>query len=366
MISEHIDVRKVGKQILKKGKGFVGRYQISGGLFEEFKEDLWCKGTRYLISPFSESTEHFHARCLELLVKYTPKDILIGMKKVNLKTFYVPMVKINGNLVLLHNELPELTYDFFTRGVFSLEQIDNTQCSLSEFDPSIHIDKDYEFLSINLSLNDVAYKSHYDLKYEFSLDEEPTVIFLPVHYYSFVYNKEKYVMMSLGIGDSSKIFHTPLPTDDVLTGKRVIYSRPWFSIAVMFVFVLSVVITVASIVVKIFLASTLYGLLKLILLSIPVYIVYLIAWKVLILIGRLICSRLLGFERFLAISVQRNAIRSNLNHKRLFLERNIPHCQVEFPAIKSYTIDTDKFERALKSFVERIENIKIGLFTKKY
>ena len=173
-------------------------------------------------------------------------------------------------------------------------------------------------------------------------------------------------MMSLGIGDSSKIFHTPLPTDDVLTGKRVIYSRPWFSIAVMFVFVLSVVITVASIVVKIFLASTLYGLLKLILLSIPVYIVYLIAWKVLILIGRLICSRLLGFERFLAISVQRNAIRGNLNHKRLFLERNIPHCQVEFPAIKSYTIDTDKFEKALKSFVERIENIKIGLFTKKY
>ena len=360
MMTEENTITRTDAQNMGMGsghQGFVGRYKITPRGIEDLHGDRWCEGTQYTIHPFRSTSEQFFTHCLDMLIDRAPADIFHQLQNVERKAFYVPMAKAGKWLVCLHSQLPELSYEFLHQGTCSQDDVTQLFGQAEVFDPATVNPQQTEFLSIWLSLADVSYvASMAGQKYDMA--SNPQVVFVPVHYLSFDYQGKHYVIMCYGDESMSQLTYRELPADDVLTGQKLLYNRPWISISILFALLLIVVMVVIVVCTKLWSTLSWFVLYKLVVFAIPIFIVYCIAWFVLRLIGVILSYTMLFAERFCSKLWQRHVIRKNLETKRQALAERFGGHSVTFPEVNSYQIDTTEIETRFQEMLDRFSGIR--------
>lgn len=339
-------------------QGFVGRYKITSKGIEDLRTDRWCEGTQYTIHPFKSTSEQFFAKCLDCLISSAPADIFHQMQHIKCKAFYVPMVKAGNRLVCLHSQVPELSYDFFNQGTCLDNDIISLFGKAEIFNPNtIQVNKT-EFLSIWLSLADVSYVAN-QMGQKFDMECNPQVVFVPIHYLSFNYQKKNYVIICYGDEVMSQFTYRELPTDDVLTGRELLYNKPWISISILFLLLLIVVSAVIVLCSKLWTTLSCFVLFKLVIFGVPIFIIYWIAWKIIRIFGAILNYTMLYVEQFCSKLWQRHAIKRNLDIKRQAFAEHFRSFNITFPEITSFQIDTTEIKTNFNLILNRISAIRL-------
>jgi len=351
---------RIEAQSLGRGsghRGFVGRYKITPLGIEDLHTDRWCEGTRYTIWKFSSTSEQFFTRCLNMLIAKAPADIFRKMENLERKAYYVPMIKAGDILICLHNQLPSLSYRFLKQGTCIKSEAESIFGKDEPFDAStVNINRE-EFLSIWLSLTDVRYVAN-SVNRKISAKGIPEVVFMPIHYLSFDYDGEHYCIMSYGDKSLSRMTYEVLPSDDILSGERLIWHRPWVSIAIMLCFLMVIVAVSFTMIGKVwFYFDSLFS--RAVCTAIPAIAIYAVAWYVLRILGWILRHTMLGIECFLAVVWQRHAIKQNFAQKKVDMEHRMWNFPVTYPAAKSYDIDTTVMSDCFDSTLDRLSAMKV-------
>lgn len=337
--------------------GFIGRWQITEKEFVEFKKDLWHEGTEYEIVPFASNSDDFTARCLNEIIITCESDFISGMRNLKQRRLYVPMIEVNGKLICLHSQMPELTYDFLNDGV-----ITNPMFATREFTPVETESKKYDYLSIWLSLNDVIYCS-YQIGEEFDISASAKVVLMPVHYLSFDNNGKHYVMMSWGDNRLSNFRTTELPVDEHLTAGKPVFSKPLITLTSMTIVLTAICGLCAYHVLKLWNSLDYFVLYKLIILAIPLLLIYLVTWYAIIGVSRLFGNLLLKLDKAYSLRKQRKYVMDNIQSKLSDVKKLFHN--ISMPDYSGFEVKYDETE--IKSSIlnaqKSMANIK-GLFSR--
>lgn len=317
-------------EIVKKGQlmslgfngevGFLGRWQISKHEFKDFGKDLWQKGTDYRIVRFATNKDDFLRRCLKELCRRCPASFVSGMKNVEVRQLYVPMVEVGNRLISLHSKIPELSFDFFTGGVILNPGLES-QC----FDPDAsNCGRDeYEYLAIWLSPTDVLYETfHHGI--DIQKDSSPRVVIMPVNYLSFDSGRRHYTMMSWGDKDFKDFTTTDLPEDEHLTQGKLVYSFPVFTIGIIFICMCVVCVGCFFCIYKMWNLLDWEPQNRILVFSIPALIIYVIAWFVFMGMGGLLSKLFFWGESLLAKRKQKSYVEADRRQKSDFIQSRFP------------------------------------------
>lgn len=290
-------------------EGFLGRWQITKTEFVDFNRDLWCEGTDYRIVHFESDSNAFIGRCMDEIVRTCDADFIRNMKNIMHRQLYVPMIDINGEMICLHSQMSELSFDFLNSGVIS-----NPEFKSEPFDPTKAYRDKYEYLSIWLSLSDVVYCAD-QIGEKFDARFAPTVVLMPIHYLSFDYKGNHYMMMSWGDKNLSNFTMSPLPEDEHLTLGTPVYSKPLITLLSMALVIALVCGLCAYYVIKLWNSLDIFVLYRLVVLAIPVLLIYLVTWYLIIGLSMIFGKQLFKVEKKVAMRKQREYVESNIQSK---------------------------------------------------
>lgn len=331
-------------------EGFIGRWQFAKYEIKDFGRDLWCEGTKYYVMKFQSSSDKFLNKCMEKVLITCDVNFVKKIKKVEVKSYYVPIYNTGKCFVCLHNQMPDLSYNFFKNGICDcVPPIPLEVFDIKDFSNRSSI----QFLSIGLSIADVNYFAH-SSGYNFKEKMDPEVYFLPVHYLTFECDGKKYFMMSWGDEDMNNFMNTPLPHDEVLHGRKLIYSLPLISMTVISTVMIVVLYFCYTYAMRVWHLLDWDALYKLIVLSIPILLVYLVTWGILLIVAATGKTILLSLEKLLSRKVQKDRIEKDFNKKKEILKRIFPSLQLKNPNSELFRPDLSLLDNTYDSFIGRL------------
>lgn len=337
-------------------QGFIGHWRISSFGVEDFGRDLWCEGTTYSIFPFQCTESDFKSKCMTTIASTCDVDFVKNMKSIRVKRFYVPTVRLGKTIVCLHNQIPEISNEFFHNGIGSCPASTPELFDFHKYSQPGNI----QFLSIWLSIADIKYHT-YSEGIAFDTTQAPEVVFVPVNYMSFECEGMAYYMMSMGDNAMSNFICTPLPQDPVLSSSKLVYPKPFLTMTVLSGITIALFCICLSYAWKIWNLLDWVPLYKLIVLSIPIFILYLITWKILIGIAKVGKNLFLPTEKFLCAVAQRKRIRKDYESKVSYIRHKSPSVKVEIPYVDKIVIDTSMFSAIYESFLTRLTSVGLPI-----
>ncbi len=356
-----INYKQLGLQNASSGItdeiGFVGHYEITNQGIIDLGKDLWKEGTQYSFYPLETESEQFLTFVFNKLVLCTPKDFFSLVTNLACRIMYVPMAVVDTKLVCLNGRMPELSYGFFQNGTIDQSVVSRSLGQPIAFDLKKIDYRRIDCLSMTLAVKDIWYVAN-SLGIN-SKNENIQVVLLPIHYMTFDYIGEHYVAMSLGDSQMTGFWsNQPFPQDDILRSKKILYNYPWITMCLMFSWILAVVVTVIVVCVKLWSSLNMFVLYKLVIFSIPIFLIYVIAWYVMLAMAWLLGHSLLFGEMALSRWLQRRAIWRNMNQKKGDIKQRFSKYDVSFPNVEEIFIDVSNVKDCFIRLIERLKSIK--------
>lgn len=331
--------------------GFIGKYNITPTSITKFNEDQWCKGTVYDFAHFESSREDFYTKSLNVLMQVAPGDIFTKMKNVKNEGCYVPMlVTESGQLICLHSQNPQLSYNFFEEGYCNRKQIDEIFSNLEEFDPHKIDAKSFHFLSIWLSLNDAAYVANI-FGGKIDLSATPKVLLIPIHTLKFEYDGFEYSFMSYGDKLMSNFIYNSLPIDEYFCNEKQVYNYPYITVSLITLFFIGIVGCTMFTCYKLWNVWEMFFLYKLVIFCIPIALVYLLALVALSMLRTLLRFTTAKLERVTSLLIQQKYINNNISQKLKYLKMHMGEYTIDRPSIKYKYSQTKEIENRANAFL---------------
>ncbi len=333
-------------------RGFVGCFSVTKRGVEVFERDRWCAHASYEYIPFTSTKKEFIGKCFKKLSEEAPADIFDKMTDFNVTQYYVPMVYKDGWLFSLHSKWYELNYLFFNNSSFASDIYD-----ISEKKPVVPEElpfRDVEYLSIYITPIDIQYVANIK-GVQFNPEIPFTVVLLPIHCMKFKYKNNDCWMMSIGDAELSHFTYNNLPSDPILSCRKLVYSKPWIWATTVFIAILITIWLLYS-----YLFSPMWNWFemepkyRIIPVGFVVFLAYFIAWVPLRLFAVISYEILGSIEKFTCKQLQRNAYRRNFQTKQIALKDKFQQISVDMPDASTYPIDTTLFTEWGSEILERV------------